>query len=76
MLLPLVFHGGGKLSVDHLLLMLTGRNSCVTERISDGIAAALMFVILGVTLFFIEPSWGAGSLAVAMVCGLAPALRR
>lgn len=76
MLLPLAFHGGGKLSLDHLLLVLTGRNSFITERIGDGIAAALLFVILGLTVIFVEPWWGVGCLAIAMVCGLTPALRR
>jgi len=76
MLLPLVFYGGGRLSLDHLLLVLTGRDSCVTDRFGDGIAAALLFLVLGVSVVFIEPSWGIGCLAAAFLCGLAPALRR
>ena len=38
-LLPLLFHGGGKLSLDHLLLKMTGRDSYISDRFGDGIAA-------------------------------------
>jgi len=75
-LLPLVFHGGGKISLDHLLLKLTGRDSCVTDRIGDGIAAALMFAVLGITTFFVEPAWGIGFMIIALVLGLTPIFRR
>jgi putative oxidoreductase len=75
-LLPLLFHGGGKLSLDHLLLKLTGRESCVTDRIGDGIAAALMFAVLGVTTIFLEPAWGIAFLVLALIVGLVPAFRR
>jgi putative oxidoreductase len=76
MLLPLVFYGGGRLSLDHLLLILTGRDSYVGDRFGDGIAAALLFLVLGVSVFFVEPSWGIGCFVVAFLCGLTPALRR
>lgn len=76
MLLPLVFYGGGKLSLDHLLLLLTGRHSCVNERIGDGITAALLFAVLGVTVIWVEPSWGIGCFVLSVLFGLAPALRR
>ncbi|MFC1695535.1 DoxX family protein [Pseudomonadota bacterium] len=75
-LLPLIFHGGGKVSLDHLLLKLTGRESCISDRIGDGIAAALMFAVLGVTTWFLEPAWGISFFAIALVLGLTPALRR
>lgn len=75
-LLPLVFQGGGKISLDHVLLKLTGRDSYVTDRIGDGIAAALMFGILGLTTVFLEPVWGISFFAVALVLGLALSLRR
>ena len=75
-LLPLIFHGGGKVSLDHLLLKLTGRESCISDRIGDGIAAALMFAVLGVTSWFLEPAWGISFFAIALVLGLTPALRR
>lgn len=76
MLLPLLFHGGGKLSLDHLLLKLTGRDSCVGERIGDGIAAALLFAVLGVTTVWVEPSWGVGCFVLSALLGLAPVFRR
>jgi putative oxidoreductase len=76
MLLPLVFHGGGKISLDQLLLKLTGRDSCVTDRFGDGIAAALVFVVLGVATIFLEPAWGITFLVVAVLLGLTPSLRR
>lgn len=75
-LLPLIFHGGGKVSLDHLLLKLTGRESYISDRIGDGIAAALMFAVLGVTSWFLEPAWGISFFAIALVLGLTPALRR
>jgi hypothetical protein len=76
MLLPLVFYGGGKLSLDHLLLKITGRDSCVSDRFGDGIAAALVFVVLGVATVFLEPAWGITFFVVAVLLGLTPSLRR
>ena len=76
MLLPLLFQGGGKLSLDHLLLKLTGRDSCTGERIGDGITAALLFAVLGVTAIWVEPSWGIACLVASALFGLTPALRR
>ena len=76
MLLPLVFHGGGKVSLDHVLLKLTGRDNSLADRIGDGIAAGLMFAVLGVTTVFLEPSWGITCFILALITGLTPALRR
>jgi putative oxidoreductase len=76
MLLPLVFYGGGRFSLDELLLRMTGRDTCVTDRLGDGIAAGLMFAVLGVTTIWVEPSWGIAFFVVALVVGLLPALRR
>jgi putative oxidoreductase len=75
-LLPLIFYGGGKVSADHLLLKLTGRDSYVQDRFSDGIAASLLFAVLGVTTIFLEPAWGIGFFVIAVMLGLMPALRR
>lgn len=75
-LLPLVFHGGGKVSLDYVLLKLTGRDSYNGDRIGDGIAAALLFAILGITAFFLEPAWGISCFVIALILGLTPALRR
>ena len=75
-LLPLVFQGGGKISLDHLLLKFTGRDSYTTDRIGDGIAAAMMFAIMGITTIFLEPVWGITFFVIAVIVGLTPALRR
>ena len=76
MLLPLVFHGGGKTSLDHLLLKITGRDSCISDRFGDGIAAALVFAVLGVATVFLEPAWGITFFVIAVLLGLTPSLRR
>lgn len=75
-LLPLLFHGGGKISLDHLLLKLTGRESYISDRIGDGIAAALMFTVMGVTTIFLEPAWGISFFVIAVILGMTPVLRR
>jgi len=75
-LLPLIFHGGGKISLDHLLLKITGRDSYLSDRIGDGIAAGLMFAVMGIASFFVEPVWGISFFAIAIVIGLMPLLRR
>ena len=75
-LLPLLFHGGGKICMDHLLLKMTGRESYVSDRIGDGIAAALMFAVMGITTVFLEPAWGISFFVIALILGMAPVLRR
>lgn len=74
-LLPLVFNGGGKLSLDHLLLKLTGRDAGVTDRIGDSISAALMFSVLGVSTIYLEASWGVSFFVAAILSLLVPRLR-
>lgn len=76
MLLPLVFHGGGKISLDHVLLKLTGRDSYLSDRFGDGITAALVFAVLGVATIFLEPAWGITFFIIAVLLGLTPSLRR
>lgn len=75
-LLPLVFNGGGKISLDYLLLKLTGRDANTMDRIGDGVAAGLMFAILGVMTVFLEPVWGISFFALALILALTPAFRR
>jgi len=58
MIVPLVFWGGGKLSLDHVLVKLSGRSGLLAERQHDRAAyglAALIFSVMGV---FLIPSWG------------------
>lgn len=75
-LLPLVFYGGGKISLDHLLLKFTGRDSFISDRFGDGIAAALAFAVLGAATIFLEPAWGISFLVIAVIVGLTPLFRR
>lgn len=58
MLLPLVFAGGGKLSLDHLLLTLTDRADLVHERRGDWLALALALLVPGLVLLYLMPLWG------------------
>ena len=76
LLLPLVFHGGGRLSLDHLLLKLTGRDAGVDDRLGDALAAALAFLVLALTTVFLEPAWGIGFLVLAVVTAVVPRLLR
>jgi putative oxidoreductase len=75
-LLPLVFQGGGKISLDYLLLKMTGRDANTVDRIGDGIAAGLMFAVLGVSTVFLQPVWGISFMVIALLLALTPALRR
>ena len=75
-LLPLVFNGGGKISLDYLLLKLTGRDANCLDRIGDGVAAGLMFAILGVMTIFLQPTWGISFFVLALIVSLTPMFRR
>lgn len=66
MLLPLVFHGGGRLSADYLLLQLTGRSAGVDDRLGDAIALSLALLVLAATTVFLEPAWGLAFFAAAI----------
>ncbi|MDT8409091.1 MAG: DoxX family protein [Wenzhouxiangellaceae bacterium] len=70
MLLPLVFMGGGKLSVDHLLLKLTQRADLVHERNNDFLALALALLIPGIILLYLIPVWGVILLLAAIAAGV------
>jgi len=71
MLLPLVFHGGGKLSVDQLMLLLTARSGD-NRRIGDVTAAGFVFFVLAIPLIFLMPITGFVYLAIAAVCFAIP----
>ena len=58
MLLPLVFYGGGKLSLDHLFINMTGRNSHLDDRTGGLQSIGLALLVLGLTIFWVEPTWG------------------
>lgn len=76
MLLPLVFHGGGKLSLDHLLLKIAGRDAGADDRIGDASALALGLVVLGLATVFVEPTWGLSLLGLALLIAVVPGLLR
>jgi putative oxidoreductase len=76
LLLPLVFHGGGKLSLDHLLLIITGRHAGVDDRVGDANAAALALLVLGVSTVFLELTWGLSLIALAFITAIVPRLLR
>ncbi|MGB0514797.1 MAG: DoxX family protein, partial [Wenzhouxiangellaceae bacterium] len=58
MLLPLVFMGGGKLSLDHLLIKFGGRGDLVHERNGDFLALSLALLIPAIALIYLIPMWG------------------
>jgi len=76
MLLPLVFYGGGRLSLDHLLLKISGRDAGVDDRLGDAPAAALAFLVLGLSTVWFEPSWGMGFMALAVATAVVPRILR
>jgi putative oxidoreductase len=69
-LLPLVFHGGGKLSLDHLLLKLTGRHVGVNDRMGDSGAASLAFLVLAASTIWVEPMWGITFIVLAVLTAM------
>lgn len=75
-LLPLVFHGGGKLSLDHLLLKFSGRETSVTQREGDWLAASLALAVLALTTIWLEAAWGVVFLVAAVVTALLPRFTR
>jgi putative oxidoreductase len=75
MLLPLVFHGGGKLSVDHLLIMFSGRDNQLENRTGGLQAAGLALLVLSLASIWVEPVWGFSLLAASALALLIPAVR-
>ncbi|MEE4639558.1 MAG: DoxX family protein [Wenzhouxiangella sp.] len=58
MILPLVFWGGGKLSLDYLMTRLSGRLGLWAGRDQDQAAFGLAALVFGVMGVFLVPSWG------------------
>lgn len=75
MLLPLVFHGGGKLSIDRLLLKLTARTDQAASLQGDLVAAGLALLVLGLPTVMVEETWGFALLIAAALCLLTPWIR-
>ena len=57
LLMPLVFNGAGKFSLDHLLRKFTG-NTGGTQRVADLASWGLAALVLGLTLNFVMPILG------------------
>ena len=75
MLLPLVFHGGGAVSLDRLLVGVRGGPGAGNERLRKSLATGLALAVLGVTVVFVEPAWGFALLAGAAVALVLYAVR-
>lgn len=73
MLLPLVFNGGGKISLDHLLVSISGRADQLDNRTADLQSAGLAMLVLGLTTIWVEPTWGFSLLVVSALAMLIPA---
>ena len=56
MLLPLIFNGAGKISLDHLLAKWLGLNP--EAKISDFATAGLALMVIGAPLVFLLPGTG------------------
>jgi len=64
LLIPLVFHGGGKLSIDNLLLKLTNRNTKPHGTL-DALTYAIPFAGLAVALIWVMPKTGISLFIIA-----------
>ena len=67
MLLPLVFNGGGKISLDHLLITISGRNRHLHVHTSGLQSAGLALLVLGLSTVWVEPVWGISLLFASAV---------
>lgn len=72
MLLPLVFHGGGKISLDHLLVNITGRNDQLDTRTGGLQSIGLALLILSLATFWAEPTWGISLFVASVLAVLIP----
>ncbi len=72
MLLPLIFNGGGKLSVDYGLISLSGRSGQLQAR-TDGLQpAGIALFVLGLATIWVEPTWGACLVTAAALAMVIP----
>ncbi len=58
MIVPLLFMGGGKLSLDHLLLKFTQRVDLAEKRNQDFLAFGIAAFIFGLVAVYLIPLWG------------------
>ncbi len=58
MIAPLLFMGGGKLSLDYLLLKFTQRSDLAEQRNQDFLAFGIAAFIFGLVAVYLIPLWG------------------
>lgn len=75
MILPLLYLGGGKLSLDHLLVSVSDRGDLVHERLGDRLAASLALLFPGIIAVYLIPSWGIVLLVLAALVALSARFR-
>lgn len=71
MLLPLVYHGGGKLSIDQILNKITGRGAD-DRRINDLMGLGLGLIVLGIPLIYMFAMLGGIILLAGIILFLLP----
>jgi putative oxidoreductase len=72
MLLPLVFHGGGKLSLDQLLIKINGKGDKQYDRTGGLQSAGLALLVLSMATIWVEPGWGVTLLVASALAILTP----
>ena len=72
MLLPLVFYGGGKLSIDQLLIGMSRRNDQLADRTGGLQSIGLALLVLGLASIWVEPDWGIPLLGASALAMLIP----
>jgi putative oxidoreductase len=65
MLLPLIFNGAGKMSLDHLLTSRLGRRDARTS-IDDALAWSIACAVVGIPFLMLLPKFGATLLALGV----------
>jgi len=76
MLLPLVFHGGGRFSLDRVMLRLTNRTDRVDDCTPNLQAAGLALLVLSLSTIWVELMWGAPLLLASALAFLVPVFRK
>ena len=72
MLLPLVFYGGGKISLDHLLVSMSGRSKQLDNRTGGLQSAGLALFVLSLSTIWVEPTWGITLLVASVLAMVIP----
>ncbi|MEM7054888.1 MAG: DoxX family protein, partial [Pseudomonadota bacterium] len=75
MAISLVFWGGGKLSLDHLMVKFSQRGDLIHERHSDALTLSLALFVPGVILLYLIPVWGIILLVAAVIAAIYQQLR-